>query len=136
MQLRGEVRGKGWIALMMAALLAGWMVTGAPDDAHAQRKGKTKQFTGRFEGFDPATNTITVKKGRTEEVFNVKPEGSVLTRSTVKINGMGAKMTDLPPGAPVIVYWIPDENDKQQKFARSIDAPSIPEDLLEEFGNE
>lgn len=132
MQLRGRRLG----VLVAAALVAGWIVTGATDEANAQRKSKTKQFTGRFEGFDPATNTITVKKGRNEEVFNVKPEGSVLTRSTVKINGMGAKMTDLPAGAPVIVYWIPDEKDKTQKFARSIDAPNIPEDLLEEFGNE
>ena len=57
----------------------------------------------------------------------------MLTRTTVKINGMGAKMTDLPPKSPVIVYWIPDEKDKKQKFARSIDAPSIPEDLLDDF---
>ena len=30
--------------------------------------------------------------------------------------------------------WIEDESDPEQKFARKVDAPKVPEDLLEEFG--
>lgn len=119
----------------VAALVAIFTTVAVVGEAEAQRKSRSKRFEGRFQGFDEASNTITVKKGGKEEVFKVKPEGSVLTRTTVKINGMGAKVTDLPASAPVIVYWIPDENDPKAKFARSIDAPHIPEDLLDEFDN-
>jgi spore germination protein GerM len=128
-----QLRGRRLFAAGVAALCACFLVAAVVDDAQAQRKTKTERFDGRFQGFDAATNTVKVKKGSQEEVFSVKPEGSVLTRTTVKINGHGGKVTDLPPNAPIIVYWVPDESNPKQKFARSIDAPNIPKELLDEL---
>lgn len=135
MQLRGRLRGRRWVGAGLAALCACFLVGTVSHEAQAQRKSKTERFDGRFQGFDAATNTVKVRKGSQEEVFKVKPEGSVLTRTTVKINGHGGKVTDLPPSAPIIVYWIPDKANPKQKFARSIDAPNIPKELLDEFEN-
>ena len=102
----------------LAGLFAGLLALGIAADADAQRKSKTERFNGRYQGFDAATSTIKVKEKGKEEVFSIKPEGSVLTRTTVKINGRGAKIAELPMNAPVIVYWIPDEADAKKKFAR------------------
>lgn len=100
--------------------------------AEAQSKQKSKQARGTFKGFDAAASTITLLEGGKEIVYKVKPEGSVLSRTTVKINGVPMYVKDIPEGAPIIVYWRPDEADKEQRFARSIDAPRVPPELMDE----
>ncbi len=101
--------------------------------AFAGKKSRVKKAQGKFMSFDAAASTIVVNEKGKERPYKVKPEGSILTRTAVKINGLGAKITDLPAEARIIVYWLPDEADKKQRFARTIDAPSIPKDLEAEF---
>ncbi len=113
------------VAVVVAAFGAG--------PAYAQKKAKPKRIQGQFMGFNAETNTITVKERGKEREYTVKPEGSILTRTAVKINGLGAHVSELPPEARIIVYWVPDENDPKKRFARTIDAPNIPEDLQEDF---
>jgi len=121
-------------AILGAVALAA--VAGA-SPALAQPKSKTVQSEGQWIAFDPATSTAKVKvtepaqggkppkglelKGGQEGVFNVKPEGSVLTKTTVKIRGRKAELLDIPAGRTVIVYWQQDEKDPKARFARSID---------------
>lgn len=105
-------------------------VVGTP--AFAQ-KSKAKRETGQFISFDATANTIKVKQRGQEEEYTVKPEGSILTRTSVKINGHGAKVSDLKPEMRMIVYWIPDEKDPHKRFARTIDCPNVPKDLEDEF---
>ncbi len=103
--------------------------------AIAQDKGKSTQTEAEWIKFDPAAKTVTVKvtkPGRgddskrlqknKEATFNVKPEGSVLTRTTVSINGQKADLSDLSEGKTVNIYWRPDPNDDAKMFARKIDA--------------
>jgi hypothetical protein len=113
------------LALVFSAVSAG--------PAYAQKKAKPKQVQGTYLSFDEATSTIKIKEKGKEKVYTIKPEGSILTRTAIKINGRGAKITELPPNSRIILYWIPDEKDPKMRFARTIDAPSIPEDLQEEF---
>ncbi len=101
--------------------------------APASAEPKSKKSEGRLVAFDAEANTLTVKVKGKEEVFHVKSEGTVLTRTSVTLNGRPAKLTDLPPKAPVIVYWRENAANKDRKDARKIDAPRVPEDLLEEF---
>jgi len=116
--------------------------------ALAQTKGKTVQSEGEWIAFEPATSTAKVKvtepaqggnppkglelKSGQEGVFKVKPEGSVLTRTTVKIRGRKAELADIPAGKTVIVYWQQDEADASARFARSIDV-ILSEAELEEM---
>jgi hypothetical protein len=132
MQIRANRFFAGLAALSLASLVAG--VVAQP--AGAQGKQKSKQARGMFMAFDPAAKTVTVKEKGKEVVYNVTPEGSVLTRTTVKINGAASMVTDLREGFPVIIYWRPDEKDKKQRYARMIDAPNVPEDLREDFENQ
>ncbi|UCE87732.1 MAG: hypothetical protein JSU66_08510 [Deltaproteobacteria bacterium] len=132
MQIRAKRFFAGWAALGLACLVVG--VAAQPADA--QSRQKSKQARGMFVSFDAAAKTVTVKEKGKQVVYNVTPEGSVLTRTTVKINGVASTVTDLQAGFPVIVYWRPDEKDKTQRYARMIDAPDVPEDLREDFENQ
>jgi len=114
------------------ALLVAVFAIAVADPALAQTS-KVKKDEGKFVEFDPESSTITVKQKGKNVVYNVKPEGSVLTRTTVSMNAAPATVPDIPPGAPVIVYWLPDEKDKNKKFARKIDAPKVPEELLDQY---
>jgi hypothetical protein len=119
-------------ALAAFAALAVLMVAFGAGPAQAQ-KTKVKRVQGQYLSFDAENNTITVKEKGKERVYTIKPEGSILTRTAVKINGHGAHIKELPPDSRIILYWMPDEKDPKQRFARTIDAPNIPEDLQEDF---
>jgi hypothetical protein len=119
----------------LAALAVVCLLWAAPQ-AHAQ-KAKSTQTEATWVEFDAEKNTVTVRvrkpgkgatpprhlklrKGR-EATFNVKPTGSVLTRTSVAINGKRGELADIPTGKRVNIYWIPDPDDDQSRFARKID---------------
>ena len=116
----------------------------------AEAKGKSTQTEAKWIKFDAEANTITVKvkkPGRTsdakkllkrnkEATFAVKPEGSVLTRTTVAINGVKGEMTDIPEGKTVNIYWRPDEKDATVLRARKIDVILSDEELDAKYRNE
>ena len=51
-------------------------------------------------------------KNNKEVTFRVIPKGSVLTRTSVAINGVKGELTDMPAGKRVNVYWLADPNKK------------------------
>jgi hypothetical protein len=116
----------------------------------ADAKGKSTQTEAEWINFDAAANTVTVKvlkPGRTPEAkkmltknkeatFAVKPEGSVLTRTTVAINGVKGEITDIPKGKTVNIYWRPDETDPNVMRARKIDVILSDAELDEKYGSE
>lgn len=127
------------LALALIALIA--------PVAEAQKKVKSTQNEAEWIAFDPAAKTVTVKVTKTgkgpnqkllktgkEATFKVKPEGSVLTRTTVTINGMKSELTDIPAGKTVLIYWVPDDDKDGELFARKIDAIMSEEELDEKYG--
>jgi hypothetical protein len=115
----------------------------------AQAGGKSIQTEAEWIKFDPAAKTVTVKvkkPGRgpeakrltrnKEAVFLVKPEGSVLTRTTVTIDSKKAELTDITAGRTVNVYWRPDEEDESAMFARKIDVILSDEELDAKYREE
>ena len=133
----------GRVLLGLAAL--GLLLGGAiATPASAEKKSKVIQTEAKWAEFDPEAKTVTVtvkktgkkpknkslklKKGQ-KATFTVKPEGSVLTRTTVKINGLGGALTDIPVGKSVNIYWIPDDENEGKRFARSIDVIFSQEEM-------
>lgn len=118
--------------------------------AQAQRKpSKSTQTEAEFIKFDAAANTITVKvkdpgkgpnarklKSNHEVVFNVKPEGSVLTRTSVAVNGVKGELKEIPPGKQINVYWVPDEHKPGEYFARKVDVVLSDKEMEERYGYE
>lgn len=137
-------RSNNILARAAVALLALVFVVAAAPEAQA-KKAKSTQTEAKWVKFDAASKTVVVKvskskgpnkkmlkKGK-EATFNVKPEGSVLTRTTVAINGVKGEITDIPAGKQVNVYWVPDDKKKGEYFARKIDVVLSEEELNERF---
>lgn len=120
-------------AFTFAAALAG---------APAQAAEKTTQTEARWIAYDAATKSVKVKvdkpgtgpnkaklKRNQEVSFRVVPEGSVLVRTSVAINGVKGELTDIPADKKVNVYWLPDPENKDGYFARKIDVVLSEEEL-------
>jgi hypothetical protein len=135
-------------AVVATALLAGLACLGMAGAAAAQSKGKSIQTEADWVSYDAAASTVTVKvrkpgkrvkdkeiairKGK-EATFDVKPEGSVLTRTSVKINGRRGELQDIPAGKRVNLYWVVDETMGTKRFARTIDVTLSEEELNERY---
>jgi hypothetical protein len=117
-------------------------------DASAQGNQKSVQHEAQFVKYDEASNTVTAKilkkgKGNTallkqfdaqvkngkDATFNVIPTGSVLTRTSVAVNGVKGEMKDLQPGKKILIYWVEDPKKKGELFARKIDVVLSEEEL-------
>jgi hypothetical protein len=131
-------------AAVAACLFAASAATAADD------KAKSTQSEGKWVKFDSAANTVTikitkegkgakppadlkVKKGR-DATFKVNPTGSVLSRTSVAINGKKGEITDIPEGKTVNVYWVQDQGDPKSRFARKIDVILSDEELDAKYG--
>jgi hypothetical protein len=103
--------------------------------AHAE-KTKSIKTEGKFVSWDAESKMMKVKVKKTgkkakdsalrlktgkEAEFRVKPEGSVLKRTSVTLNGKRAAITDIPEGKTLNIYWVPDEQNEGMRFARKID---------------
>ncbi|MDJ0867888.1 MAG: hypothetical protein QNK03_17415 [Myxococcota bacterium] len=133
-------------ALLLA--VAALLLAGSAPPAQAA-KGKSTENEAEFLGFDAEAKTVTVKirkqgkgpnrkllKKNQKVTFKVKPEGSVLTRTTVKINGMKSELTDLPEGKRIRIRWVPDDTEEGAFFARGIDAVMSEEEFEAKYGKE
>jgi hypothetical protein len=140
MRIQRAGRSFGAAAIAVAGLLA----VGSP--AAAQKAGKMNQIEADWVAYDAAAQTVKVKvkevgkgpqakdlKVGQEAAFKVKAEGSILTRTSVKVNGKAGKLTDINAGKRVILYWLPDEADKTARFARTIDVTFSDEELDERY---
>jgi hypothetical protein len=97
----------------------------APHVAQAQGATAGKKKTeGCLVSWDAAAGLMVVKdhSSKKDETFKAKQGTSVLdkTGTSVSKNGRGAKLVDLEVNRPVIVYWVPQGEDK---FASKVDAP-------------
>jgi hypothetical protein len=139
------------LARGLAASLIALSATALGSPAIAAPKSKQIETEAVFKSFDAANKTITVtiikpgkdvpgveklKKGK-DGVFNVADEGSVLTRTTVKLlTGQAATFTELQPGKKVKIFWIPDEKKKGERFARSVSIFKPAEETGEDAGDD
>jgi len=113
------------------------------------KKSKSTQNEAKWISFDEAGKTVTVKilkagkgpnkkmlkKGK-EATFNVIPTGSVLTRTSVAINGVKGEMTDIAEGKTVLIYWVPDPDKEGEFFARKIDVVMSEEEFAKRYDTE
>ena len=119
-------RGARFAMIAVAALIA----LAAP--VRAADPVKSERSNGKLVSYDAAAQAIVVKEGGKEQPYQVKAEGSVLTRTTVTMNGKVANFEDVKPGMIVIVYWKPDPADATKRNARKVDVPKIPKEFQED----
>jgi len=124
---------KSQAARLWLSALAILLMLGASSVALAEKESKSKKAQGKLVELDVAGGTMTVLEKGKKQVYQVIYEGSVMTRTTSTMNAKPVKLTEIPIGAPVIVYWKPDEADKKIRHARKVDAPKVDEDMVEEY---
>jgi hypothetical protein len=140
------IRAKRVIGSLVAATAAGLFVAAAAPSANAA-EAKSTRNEAEWVKYDATAKTVTLKikkqglgdgaaslKIGQEAVFNVQPEGSILARTSVAINGKKGALTDIPTGKTVIVYWIPDAKDAKARFAKKIDVILSEQELDEKYG--
>jgi len=129
---------------LIGALAMGLFVSVLGASPALAAKAKSVQTEAKFVSYDAATKTMVarvkktgkkpknkalkLKKGKEAE-FKVKPEGSVLTRTSVTLNGKRAAITDIPKNKTINIYWVPDDANADKRFARKIDMILNDEEL-------
>jgi len=145
MKLLSKRGTTGVFALTLALTL-----TIAPfDRAEAKTGGKSVQTEAEWVKFDAEAKTVTAKvkkpgrgsdakmlKKNKQATWAVEPEGSVLVRTTVSINGVKGELGDIPAGKTVNIYWRPDEKDPTIPRARKIDVIMSDAELDAKYGTE
>lgn len=120
-----------------AALALAFGLLLAPQAVEAQpSKVKSTKTEAKFVSYEPNTKTLTVKvlkagpkpknrkltmKAGKRAKFKIKPEGSILARTSITADGQRASIEDIPENKTLNIYWIPDERDPDVRFARKID---------------
>jgi hypothetical protein len=138
-----SIRAKRGIGSLIAA---GLLVFVASPSALA-KEAKSTRNEAEWVKYDAAAKTVELKikklgdgpgasqlKVGQEAVFAVQPEGSVLSRTSVAINGKKGALTDIPTGKTVIVYWVADPKDPKGRFARKIDVILSEAELDARYG--
>ena len=83
-------------------------------------EAKTLEVKVKKKGKKPSNKALKLKVGK-KATFKVKPEGSVLTRTSVTLDGKRADINEITEGQFLFIYWVPDEVDADARFARKID---------------
>ncbi len=144
-----SIRANRLIGSLVAAAVAGLFIVAAAPVAFAKEQKSTRN-EAEWIKFDAAAKTVTLKikkagqggpgasalKVGQQVVFNVQPEGSILARTSVAVNGKKGALTDIPTGKTVIVYWVTDPKDAKARFARKIDVILSEQELDEKYGSE
>jgi hypothetical protein len=144
-QIRSFVVAAAYLAVALGS-------AGVASAAYAQGNQKSVQNEAQFVKYDEATSTVVVKimkkgkgnnallkqfeeqvKNGKDATFNVIPTGSVLTRTSVAVNGVKGEMKDLQPGKRVLIYWVEDPKKKGELFARKIDVVLSEEELNKRY---
>mgnify|MGYP004370105407 CR=1 FL=1 len=114
--------------------------------AEAQKKTKSTKTEAKFISYDAESKTMTVKvlksgkrpenrklslkKGK-KATFKIKPEGSILMRTSITADGMRSSIDEIPDNKTLNIYWVPDEKDPDVRFARKIDMVYTDQELAE-----
>ena len=83
-------------------------------------EAKTLEVKVKKTGKKPKNKALKLRSGK-KATFKVKPEGSILTRTSVTLDGKRADINEIEKGQFLFIYWVADEKDPDMRFARKID---------------
>jgi len=102
-------------------------------EALAEKKIRSKKSQGKLVELNQEEKYMVVSEKGRKVKYEVILEGSVLERTTSTMNAKPVRLDEIPEGAPVIVYWKPDPENRRIRHARKVDAPKVPDELLSEY---
>ena len=130
----------------LAAAIIGTIVLAASLTASRVQAANVKsiQTEAKFISYDAENKTIKVKilkpgkRSKNKKLklargkpatFKVNPSGSVLTRTSVTVNGKRSSLEEIPDDKTLNIYWIPDKDDADVRYAKKIDMIWTDEEL-------
>jgi hypothetical protein len=82
--------------------------------------------------YDAAAESISVKEsGRVRSYFLLA--GQDAGETEVVIESAPARVSDLRPGAPIIVSWRPDDGDRTRRVVHKVEVPTIPKSYRDDL---
>lgn len=91
-------------------------------------ENNTMEVRIKKTGSKPKNKKLRLKSGK-KASFNVKPEGSILKRTSVALDGKRSDINEIEANQFLFIYWVPDEKNPDERFARKIDLVLTDEQL-------
>lgn len=113
------------------ALILALSITGTAFAQSEARPGSRKA-RGVFVEYDAAALTVAVRERGKLRVYALLGGGD-RGETEVSIESESARVSDLEEGAPVIVSWRPDAENREGRVATRIEAPTIPKSFREDL---
>ena len=122
------VRAAAAVALvLLSGLVAAPLARSQTESAPRLMKAR-----GVFLEYDGAAETISLKeRGRVRSYALLA--GDEDGETEVVIESAPSRVSDLVSGAPVIVSWWPDDEDRTRRVAHKIEVPTIPKSYRDDL---
>jgi len=118
-------------AAVVLVLLCGFTAA-APARSQTEAAPRLARTQGVFLEHDRAAGIISLKERGQVRIYALL-SGDESGETEVVIESAPARVSDLVSGAPVIVYWSPDDSDRTRRVAHKVEAPTIPKSYRDGF---
>jgi hypothetical protein len=115
----------GWVLILV------FLATGTALAQSDARPGSRKA-RGIFVEYDPGAETVAVREHGKLRLYALLADGD-RGETVVSIQSESARVSELEAGAPVIVSWHPDAENRERRVATRIEAPTIPKSFREDL---
>ena len=118
-------------AAAVLVLLCG-LTTAAPAGSQTESASRLARAQGVFLEHDRAAGVISLKERGQVRIYALLP-GDESGETEVVIESAPARVSDLVSGAPIIVFWQPDDLDRTRRVAHKVEVPKIPKSYRDDL---
>jgi len=119
-------------AAAAAMVLVCGLTAAAPAPSQTRSATRYARAQGVFFEYDAVAGIISLKEKGRVRIYHLLP-GDESGKTEVVIESAPARAADLVPGAPTIVFWLPDGEDHTRRVAHKVEVPKIPKSYPDNF---
>jgi hypothetical protein len=119
-------------ATAAALVLVCGLALAAPARSQTESEPRLMRAQGVFFEHEAARGIISLKERGQVRIYALLP-GDESGETEVVIESAPARVSDLVSGAPVIVFWRPDDEDRTRRVAHKVEVPRIPKSYRDDF---
>ena len=119
-------------AAVAALVLLCGLAAAPPAQSQTESPPRLMRARGVLLEHDPAAGSISVEERGRAQTYTLLAGGEE-GETKVVIESAPSRVTDLVSGAPVIVSWRPDDEDRTRRVAYEIEVPMIPKSYRDDL---